>query len=91
LTIDKDVTVFLKLDNLKIKLNGYIDNTVDVKLLGKAKISILSTVVSSLINSKFENGISINQLLANSPLGFLNLTDMELVAFPGYATVYFTP
>jgi hypothetical protein len=75
-----------------LRIAGSYNDTVNVSLiLSKQGIKVIAGILEGIINTEFEDGLSINALIDKTPLGFFNLTELELTVFDHYASIALTP
>ena len=86
------MTFYIHIDKLNLVAQSAYNNTVKVNMLTlKAKIAIVTPIITSLINGIFETPFSIEDLLVDRGLEFLDLKEMELMIGQGYAQIQITP
>jgi hypothetical protein len=82
ISVYDNVTVYGDISSLSLDVNGYYNNTVKVSAISVTKdnveFAVLALVIQGEINKKLNAGFSLNAKLANSTLGFFNLTYMEI-------------
>lgn len=82
------MTFYIHIDKLNIGVQSAYNSTVKVNLLTlKAKISIATPIIVSLVNSVFNTPLSLSAFLEKHGLGVLDLTKMELTVGEGYAYI----
>ena len=90
--ITDDVTLSMKIDDLKITVVTAYESEVKVNLITtRFKIGIVTSLVTNAINGKLENGVEIGAWLVSHGLGILNLEEMTLTEGDGYVYIEVTP
>lgn len=73
---------------MNLAAQGAYNSTVKVNMLTlKAKIAVVTPIIKGMINGLFDTPISISAFLESHGLGFLDLTEMELLVGEGYAYI----
>jgi hypothetical protein len=82
------MSLYIHLDNLNIGAQGSYNSSVKVNMLTlKAKISFVTPIIKSMVNTKFGNPVSISDFLEKHHLGLLDLTKMQLTVGEGYVYI----
>jgi len=93
LSVADNLTVYIDIqDNINLRIKGSYNDTVKVSLiLSKQGIKAVGGILTGLINTEFEDGLSVNAFIQKTKLGFFNLTELELTVFDHYASIALTP
>lgn len=90
--ITDNMTVYIHIDKLGISANGNYNSTVSVSMLTlKTKLNIITPFIVLFVNGMFGTPFSIEDLLADRGLEFLDFKKMELQIGQGYAEILLTP
>ena len=75
--ITDNMTFYIHIDKLNIGVQSAYNSTVKVNMITlKAKISIVTPIIVSMVNGLFNTPISISAFLEKHGLGLLDLTRM---------------
>ena len=73
------MTFYIHIDKLNLAAQSAYNNTVKVNMLTlKAKIAVVTPIIPSMVTGLFDTPFSIEALLVDRGLEFLDLKEMEL-------------